>query len=189
MAKLEELVEIVHHHQDPNHAGSPSVNGHAEPPNENAPSPLRPAREPHYLAPSTPSSPMRRPRTGKRTQSSLPREQGDGATDPLASEFRRTDSTFRGAWSYKDRDAESTLPTRKDSKRRLSWTGDHHPATPGPSNEEPGLWKTWVAIPLGLVEAEPPVETEEEHRTVSLEPLEDTAGAAASNGDAAPHAN
>ncbi|KAG9009262.1 Phospholipase D1 [Tulasnella sp. JGI-2019a] len=188
MAKLEELVEMVHHHQDPNHAGSPSANGHAEPPNENAPSPLRTAREPHYLAPSTPSSPMRRPGTGKLTQSSLPREQEDEATDPLASEFRRTDSTFRGAWSYKDRDAESTLPTRKDSKRRLSWTGDHHPGTPGPSNEEPGLWKTWVAIPLGLVEAEPPAETEE-HRTVSPEPLEDTAGAAASNGDAALHAN
>lgn len=101
MARLEELVDQLQHQKDANQSHPESVpNGHTDPASkgyENQPSPStgRPPREMHYLAPSAPSSPMRRPGTGRLTSASLPRHeshQDEEAADPLASEFRRTDS-------------------------------------------------------------------------------------------------
>ncbi|KAG8849555.1 Phospholipase D1 [Tulasnella sp. 330] len=179
MPKLEELVDQLKHQKDVNQTQplDPSTNGHTDltgKADENQPSPS--TARPHYLAPSAPSSPMRRPGAGRRASASLPRQdsqQDEEAVDPLASEFRRTDSNFRSAWSYKDPDAESTMP-RRDSKRRQSWTTEHAPTINTITNEEPSLWKTWVAIPLGLAEEEPSGQDAEEHRSESPEPQEGT---------------
>lgn len=85
------------------------------------------------------------------------------------------------------------MPRRDSKRRQSSATLEHGPTAPAAGTEEPSLWKTWVAIPLGLAEEEPHAEHVEGNRTDSPEPQEGTASQAqppVSNGDtAAAHAN
>ncbi|KAG9102619.1 Phospholipase D1 [Ceratobasidium sp. 370] len=92
------------------------------------------------------------------------------ATDPFRADFRPPDSEFRGAFQYHEDD--SSTPTARKPKRE-SWLGGFtsHPdrekdksrdaeqseqqpegeePEPEPEHQEGGIWKRWIAEPLGL---------------------------------------
>ncbi|KAF8610545.1 phospholipase D [Ceratobasidium sp. AG-I] len=98
------------------------------------------------------------------------------ATDPFRADFRPADSEFRGAFQYHDEDTATPSSSRK--AKRESWLGGFAPherdkdksrdgghdeqpdagaeTEPEPETEhqEGGIWKRWIAEPLGLSDAD-----------------------------------
>ncbi|KAG9048406.1 Phospholipase D1 [Tulasnella sp. UAMH 9824] len=166
MTHLAQIVESAHHaHREPSPAEPdgdtfqsddvtvehtrprPKRSASASVPNSPRSQPNNTLRSPSR---SVPHSPQQRPSRGDTE-----------AIDPQAAEFVRTDSGFRGAWSYRDPEEE-----RKGSRRtrRGSWTGASRSPTVDDSG---GLWRRWVEIPLGLAPTEDGEQPQQDDRVES----------------------
>lgn len=126
--------------------------------------------------PATRASFSKPPRPGSFHPKINPAESADPATatDPFRADFRPADSEFKGAFQYHDDDA--TTPSSRKHKRE-SWLGggrekdkdkdkareselveqraegaesDHESDHEHHEHHEGGLWKRWIAEPLGL---------------------------------------
>ncbi|KAG8970123.1 Phospholipase D1 [Tulasnella sp. 419] len=137
---------------------------------------------------SLPSSPVQRSRQIQRTfstshpSSPLDNTQNrDDTIDPFKADFVRTTSDFRSAWHYEDSEGSKRHSRRKDSAISTAGGSAQHGSgsAAGGQSEEPGLWKRWVEIPLGLAGTEDDNNDDERNeqgdvvRTASPEPHED----------------
>ncbi|KAG9016332.1 Phospholipase D1 [Tulasnella sp. 427] len=154
MPHLAQIVENAHHahRNEDRHEPNGDTLHPDDAPNEQ--SKLKPKRS---VSASAPNSPRSRPNSTLRSPPlSVPHSpkqkpaRGDTeAIDPQSANFVRTDSNFRGAWSYRDPEEE-----RKSSRRsrRGSWTGGL--SRTNTVDDSGGLWRKWVEIPLGLAPSE-----------------------------------
>ncbi|KAG8926053.1 Phospholipase D1 [Tulasnella sp. 418] len=185
MTSLREVVDLARQHQkhpDNNKLGLDGV------PQFSDSSKLKANEANGKRQSSLPSSPVQRSRQIQRTfstshpSSPLDNIQNrDDTIDPFKADFVRTTSDFRSAWHYEDSEGSKRHSRRKDSAISTAGGSAQHGSgsAAGGQSEEPGLWKRWVEIPLGLAGTEDDNNDDERNeqgdvvRTASPEPHED----------------